>query len=181
MPTFPFNTVYPVPLGLSVTFWLVPPAAKLKAELPVIEPVVVPVPPLARGTVPRLIAGVVVPVATLIGDVPDTLVTVPLPVPAPIAVRKALAVKADAVLSALNLGNVIAPGFVNVKRLLPTVVAPRLVLAPAAVVEPVPPLASATVPETLAEFPVILPEISLPVMVCSSRKCRSAVPLSRIR
>ena len=34
-------------------------------------------PPLATGTVPKVIAGVVVPVATLMGAVPVTLVTVP--------------------------------------------------------------------------------------------------------
>ena len=36
-----------------------------------------PVPPLVTGTVPRLMAGVVVPVVTLRGDVAVTLVTVP--------------------------------------------------------------------------------------------------------
>ena len=43
--------------------------------------VVAPVPPLSRGTVPKVIAGVVVPVVTLMGAVPVTLVTVPLPLP----------------------------------------------------------------------------------------------------
>jgi hypothetical protein len=69
-----------------------------------------------------------------------TLVTVPLPVPAPIAERNVAASKVDTVLSALNLGNVTALGLVSVKRLPPTVVAPRLVLAPEAEVDPVPPL-----------------------------------------
>ncbi len=41
------------------------------------ESVVLPVPPFVTGTVPSEIAGVVVPVVTLIGLVPVTLVTVP--------------------------------------------------------------------------------------------------------
>ena len=76
-----------------------------------------------------------------IPPVKETLVTVPLPVPAPIAVRKAASVRADTVLSALNRGNVIADGLVNVKTLPPTVVAPRAVRAKAAVLDPVPPCA----------------------------------------
>ena len=51
-PTWPFSKVAPVPLGVRVTFWLVPPAVKVSAPLPVMEPVVVPVPPLPRGRVP---------------------------------------------------------------------------------------------------------------------------------
>ena len=80
MPTLPFSKVYPVPLGVSVTFWFAPPdvpAVKVSAPLPVIEPVAVPVPPLATGTVPNEITGVEAPVATLMGDVPVTEVTVP--------------------------------------------------------------------------------------------------------
>ena len=80
------------------------------------------------------------------GTVADTLVTVPLPVPAPIAVLKFVASKAVTVLSALNRGKVIALGLVSVNKLLPTVVAPKLVLAAGAVVAPVPPLAIANVP-----------------------------------
>ena len=95
IPTLPPSRVYPVPLGVSVIFWLVPPAVKVRASVPVMEPVMVPVPPLATGTVLRLITGVVVPVATLMGDVPVTFVTVPLPVPAPIAVLKSKATLAD--------------------------------------------------------------------------------------
>jgi hypothetical protein len=77
-----------------------------------------------------------------------TLVTVPVVelVPAPIAERNVAASRAETVLSALNLGNVIADGFVNVNMLLPTVVAPRFVLAPVFVVDPVPPFAIAKVP-----------------------------------
>ena len=61
IPTFPFRIVFPVPLGVSVTFWLVPPAAKISAVVPVIEPVVVPVPPLATATVPVTLAALSVP------------------------------------------------------------------------------------------------------------------------
>jgi hypothetical protein len=102
----------------------------------------------------RLIAGVVPPDEAT-GDVPVTLVTVPFPVPAPIAVLKSAAFNADTVLSALKRGKVIALGLVRVKRLLPTVVAPRFVLAALAVVAPVPPLAIATVPVTFEAVPVV--------------------------
>jgi hypothetical protein len=89
--------------------------------------------------------------------VPDTDVTVPVVelVPAPMAVRKDAASKDETVLFALNLGNVIAEGFVIVKRFPPSVVAPRFVLAAAAVVAPVPPFATATVPVTFAAVPVV--------------------------
>lgn len=50
---WPPITVFPVPLGVSVTFWLLPPAAKVSAPVPVMEPVVVPVPPLPTGKVPE--------------------------------------------------------------------------------------------------------------------------------
>ena len=86
--------------------------------------------------------------------VPPTEVTVPAP--APIAVLNEDASNAYTVLSALTLKNVIADGFVRVNRLAPAVVAPKLVLAPAAVVDPVPPFATATVPVTLAAVPSIL-------------------------
>lgn len=52
IPTFPPKRVLPVPLGVRVTFWFVPPAANVSAPVPVIEPVVEPVPPLATGSVP---------------------------------------------------------------------------------------------------------------------------------
>lgn len=82
--------------------------------------------------------------------VPPTEVTVPVVelVPAPIALRKVAASRAETVLSALNRGNVIALGLTSVNTLAPTVVAPKLVRAPDAVVEPVPPLATGSVPET---------------------------------
>ena len=92
-----------------------------------------------------LITGAVPPDET-IGAVPVTPVTVPLPVPAPMAVLKLAAVSTETVLSALNRGNVMAEGLVKVNKLLPTVVAPKLVRAPAAVVLPVPPFATANVP-----------------------------------
>jgi hypothetical protein len=63
----------------------------------------------------------------------------PVPEPAPIAVRNAVASNADTVLSALNCGNVTALGFVMVNRFAPSVVAPRLVRAPEADDAPVPP------------------------------------------
>jgi len=84
-------------------------------------------------------------VKPVVPPLPDTLVTVPvvLLVPAPIAVLKLAASRAETVLSALTLRNVMALGLVRVNRLPPTVVAPRLVRAPAAVDEPVPPSAMA--------------------------------------
>jgi len=87
--------------------------------------------------------------------VPPTDVTVPEPVPAPIAVLNVAASRDETVLSAFIRGNVTALGFVNVKKLLPTVVAPKLVLALGAVVAPVPPLRTATVPVTFAAVPVV--------------------------
>ena len=64
----------------------------------------------------------------MLGRLNPTEVTVPfvLDVPAPIAVRNSASVNADTVLLALILGNRIADGFVSVKKLLPTVVAPKL-------------------------------------------------------
>ena len=101
----------------------VPPSVKV--PLPVIGPPlrVKPVPPPA----------------------PDTLVTVPvvLLVPAPMAVRKAAASSVLTLLSALICIKRMALGLVSVNKFPPTVVAPRLVRAPAAVVAPVPPLATA--------------------------------------
>jgi hypothetical protein len=89
--------------------------------------------------------------------VPDTDVTVPVVelVPAPMAVRKDAASKEEMVLSALKRGKAIAATFASVKRFPPSVVAPRFVLAAAAVVAPVPPFATATVPVTFAAVPVV--------------------------
>ena len=107
----------------------------------------------------RLPEPVTVPLSVkpLTVPVPPTLVTVPavLDVPAPIAVRNAAASRLLTVLSALNLGKEIAATFVTVNKLAPKVVAPRLVRAAAAAVAPVPPLATATVPVTLAAVPVV--------------------------
>ena len=47
MPTDPPSWVLPPALGVRVTLWLVPPAAKVRAPLPVMDPVVLPVPPCA--------------------------------------------------------------------------------------------------------------------------------------
>lgn len=55
-----------------------------------------------------------------------TEVTVPPPLPAPIAVRKSAALKADTVLFALKRGNVTASGLVRVNILPPSVVAPNV-------------------------------------------------------
>jgi hypothetical protein len=71
--------------------------------------------------------------------VPATEVTEPPPLPAPIAVLNVAASIVVTVLSALICMNVTALGFVSVNRLLPTVVAPKAVLAVAADVAPVPP------------------------------------------
>lgn len=97
----------------------------------------------------------VVPPEEATGEVPVTDVTVPLPVPAPIAVLNVAASRVDTVLSALMRTKVIALGLVRVKKFDPTVVAPRFVRAVAAVVAPVPPLAIATVPVTLLAVPVV--------------------------
>ena len=52
MPTLPLSRMLPVPVGVRETFWLVPPAAKASAPVPVMDPVVVPVPPLPTARVP---------------------------------------------------------------------------------------------------------------------------------
>jgi hypothetical protein len=84
--------------------------------------VVAPVPPFATGTVLRVMAGVVVPVATVIGEVPVTLVTVPVE-----------AAPQDTIL----------PLFVRTSPL--TKVGSKLVRAAGAVTAPVPPFAMGTV------------------------------------
>ena len=79
-------------------------------------------------------------VPPVIGEVVAIDVTVPVvdDVPAPIAVLKLAAFKVETVLSALNLGNVIADGLVSVNIFSPTVVAPNEVL-PVEAVNPVEP------------------------------------------
>ena len=67
----------------------------------------------------------------------------PEPVPAPIAILKSDAVNALTVLLAFILINLTALGFASVNKLPPTVVAPKFVIAAAAVDAPVPPLATA--------------------------------------
>ena len=75
--------------------------------------------------------------------------------------------KHETVLSALNLGKVIADGSARVNTFCPIVVPPKPVLAKGAVVAPVPPFAIATVPVTfpavvaVPAFPVTLPVIGL--------------------
>lgn len=85
------------------------------------------------------------PVTVMFGVVPPdeasgaeavTEVTVPLPVPAPMAVRNVAASRVDTVLSAFTRKNVIALGLASVNRLEPTVVAPNEV-RPVAATSPV--------------------------------------------
>ena len=45
------TTTAPVVVGVKLTFWPDPPAANVRAVVPVIEPLVVPVPPLATAMV----------------------------------------------------------------------------------------------------------------------------------
>ena len=106
-----------------------------------------PVPPFvtasvpARVNVPVVVTGPPLNVRPVVPPVALTEVTVPVVelVPAPMAVRKVAASSALTVLSALMRGKVIALGFANVKKLAPTVVAPRPVRAALCVVPPVPP------------------------------------------
>ena len=56
IPTLPFKTVLPVPLGVRVTFWFEPPAANVNALVPVMDPVAPPVPPCATASVPEVMA-----------------------------------------------------------------------------------------------------------------------------
>lgn len=115
--------------------------------------------------------------------VPETLVTVPvvLDVPAPMAVRKVAASKDETVLSALNRGKLIAATFASVNKLPPRVVAPRFVLAAAAVVPPVPPLPIATVPVTFAAVPVVfwLPAVLTPGRLMSAEPLKLTPPMLR--
>ena len=115
--------------------------------------------------------------------VPPTEVTVPvvLDVPAPMAVRKSAAFRDETVLSALKRGNVIALGFVTVNRFEPSVVAPSAVRAAAAVVEPVPPFAMATVPVTLAAVPVVfwLPAVFTPGRLMFAEPLKLTPPMVR--
>ena len=116
----------------------------------------------------------------------DSPLTVPVPltlvtVPAPMAVRNEVSLKEETVLSALNRGNVTALGLVIVKRLPPSVVAPRPVRAPGAVVAPVPPFAMATVPVTLAAVPDVfwLPEVLTPGRLMSAEPLKLTPPMFR--
>ena len=88
------------------------------------------------------------------GTLIATEVTEPLPVPAPIALRKVAASSALTELSALKRGKVTALGLVMVKRFPPRVEAPRPVRAVAALVPPVPPAVRGKVPVVSAEVDV---------------------------
>lgn len=100
-----------------------------------------------------------------VGTASATLDTVPLADPAPIAVRKLPASSAEIELSALICKNVTAPGFANVKIFDPTVVAPRFVRAPTAVVAPEPPLSSARGCDNVRLFAVVVPSVLVPTKV----------------
>jgi hypothetical protein len=112
----------------------------------------------------NVMTGVVVPFATVddksVPVVPSvsaaTDVTDPVPVPAPMAVLNVAASSVETELSALMRAKVMELGLGSVKKLDPTVVAPKLVRAVAAVIAPVPPLAIATVPVTFEAVPVVL-------------------------
>jgi hypothetical protein len=105
-----------------------------------------------------------------VGTVAETEVTDPPPVPAPIAVRKLAASRAETVLSALTRRKLIAPGFVRVKRFEPTVVAPRLVRAPAAVVAPVPPEANGRAWVRVKLLIVVVAKVAPPAIVTAPLK-----------
>lgn len=72
---------------------------------------------------------------------------------------------ADTVLSALTRTSVIALGLARVKRLAPTVVAPRFVLATVALLAPVPP---ETTERALPRFKVVTVEVPLTIMFPST-------------
>ena len=95
--------------------------------LNVVQSVEVKYPFLALVALNNSIVGVVVLLSIDIGlpAVVDAITFVT--VPAPMAVRKLAAVKAETLLSALNLGKVIAEGFVKVNIDCPMVVPPKLV------------------------------------------------------
>jgi hypothetical protein len=83
------------------------------------------------------------------------------------SVLKSAALLAVTVLSALILMNVTAAGFVRVKMFEPTVVAPKLVLAPDSVEAPVPPSAMAR---------SVMPVIEPPVIATLLAACDAMVP-----
>jgi hypothetical protein len=95
--------------------------------LNVVQSVEVKYPFLALVALSNSIVGVVVLLSIEIG-LPEVLEAFTVvTVPAPIALLKLVAVKAETVLSALNLGKVIADGFDKVNIDCPMVVPPRLV------------------------------------------------------
>ena len=117
---------------------VVPPLAVLEIVTPPVEALTeIPVPAVTEVTPVVVIVSVpdeVIGLPEILIPVPfvaATEVTVPAPVPAPIAVRNVGASRADTVLSAFIRGKVIAEGLVRVKKLEPTVVAPMPVRAAA--------------------------------------------------
>ena len=111
---------------------------------------------------------VVAIVAFASADVTDVTVPVAELVPAPIAVRKVAASKALTVLSALNLGKVIAEGFAIENKLLPKVVAPKLVRCVAAlsvVIVFVPDILRKLIADGLVRVNKLLPTVVAPKLV----------------
>lgn len=110
-----------------------------------------------------------------VGTVAATDETEPLPVPAPTAVRKVEEDNVVTVLSALIWRNDIALGFVKVKRLAPTVVAPRLVRARGTVVAPVPPEDTGS---ALMRLSVVIVEDDMVVVAKVAVPCTAIVPVA---
>ena len=158
--------------------------------------VVAPVPPFvtasvpARVSVPLDVIGPPLNVRPVVPPVALTEVTLPPPEPAPMAVRKVAASSALTVLSALMRGKVMALGFVSVKKLSPTVVAPRPVRAALVVVAPVPPFVTASVPARVnvpvpvtgpplnvrpVVPPVALTEVTVPAPIAVRKVAASSV------
>ena len=95
--------------------------------LNVVQSLEVKYPFLALVALNNSIVGVVVLLSIEIGLPAVVAAFTVVTVPAPIALRKLAAVKAETLLSTLNLGKVIAEGFVKVNIDCPMVVPPRLV------------------------------------------------------
>lgn len=142
VPPLPVGSV-PVTLEAKLTYWAdeepVPPLVMGSTPDTWVTKLIPPSEP-PRVKLPEVVTEPV-SVSPLTVPVPPTDVTVPvaLDVPAPIAVRKAEASSEETVLSALKRGNVTELGLLIVNRFAPSVVAPKFVRAPDAVVEPEPP------------------------------------------
>ena len=111
---------------------------------------------------PSEVLCVIVPLDVIgppVNAVPSVLTDVTVPtvelVPAPIAVLNDEADNADIVLFAFICKKLIALGFVNANKLVPTVVPPKLVNAAETVDAPVPPLVTANIDDNPAAVPVV--------------------------